>query len=231
MRALRFFRYGVIYCRQLWLLHIVRDARARTVRQWQRDGGDSSLRVTYPLTRASRVFDLGGYQGDWAAAINGSYGCGVYVFEPIPQYCAQIRLRFDKNPAVTVFEFGLAAQSGVETISIAGESSSIHRGGGRQIQIRLEAIGDFLRQHPLEQIDLMKINIEGAEYALLDHMLAVGLAERCVDLQIQFHDFVPDALERRATIRRQLARTHALTYDYPFVWENWRRNDRMSASK
>jgi len=33
---------------------------------------------------------------------------------------------------------------------------------------------------------------------------------------------VPDAKARVQNIRRQLERTHRLTYQYDFVWENWR---------
>ena len=29
--------------------------------------------------------------------------------------------------------------------------------------------------------------------------------------------------ELRARIRERLAESHVLTYDFPFVWENWRR--------
>lgn len=36
------------------------------------------------------------------------------------------------------------------------------------------------------------------------------------------HDFVPDAKRRMQKIQAALSRTHNLTYQYPFVWENWR---------
>jgi hypothetical protein len=54
-------------------------------------------------------------------------------------------------------------------------------------------------------------------------MLDTDLVVRCTDLQIQFHDFVPGAVAQRAALHKGLSRTHRLTYDYPFVWENWRR--------
>jgi hypothetical protein len=67
------------------------------------------------------------------------------------------------------------------------------------------------------------VNIEGGEYELLERMLERGLTERVCDLQIQFHNFSPDAAERMAAIQRGLAATHRPTYQYRFVWENWRR--------
>jgi hypothetical protein len=43
------------------------------------------------------------------------------------------------------------------------------------------------------------------------------------NIQVQFHDFVPDAEGRMQRIQEKLAQTHELTYQYLFVWENWRR--------
>jgi hypothetical protein len=70
---------------------------------------------------------------------------------------------------------------------------------------------------------LIKLNIEGGEYPLLTRMINTDIVEKCRDIQVQFHNCVPDAEAMRLQIRNALSRTHFLTYDYPFVWENWRR--------
>jgi hypothetical protein len=41
------------------------------------------------------------------------------------------------------------------------------------------------------------------------------------NVQVQFHDFVPDAERRMRRIQEKLGKTHSLTYQYLFVWENW----------
>ena len=41
------------------------------------------------------------------------------------------------------------------------------------------------------------------------------------DIQVQFHTFYPDASHRREKIQQELMKTHVLTYNYDFVWENW----------
>jgi hypothetical protein len=71
-------------------------------------------------------------------------------------------------------------------------------------------------------VDLMKVNIEGAEFDLLDHMLEKGCMPMIGNLQVQFHRFVPNAPSRRRTLRSSLKLTHELTYEFYFVWENWR---------
>jgi len=71
----------------------------------------------------------------------------------------------------------------------------------------------------------MKINIEGAEYALLDHLICTSSIFKIKNIQIQFHDFVPSAEKKMNRIKNSLKDTHYMTYEYPFVWENWKRKD------
>jgi len=68
----------------------------------------------------------------------------------------------------------------------------------------------------------MKINIEGSEYDLLEHLLETNYVKIIKNIQVQFHDFVPNAEKRMKRIQEKLQKTHYLTYQYPFVWENWR---------
>ena len=65
-------------------------------------------------------------------------------------------------------------------------------------------------------------SFEGGEFDLLPRLIETGLIRNCQNVQVQFHAWVPNAVEKRLQIRRSLLQTHAITYDYPFVWENWR---------
>ena len=80
----------------------------------------------------------------------------------------------------------------------------------------------FPAEQRVESVDLVKINIERGEYDLLEHLLAVGFVGHCSNIQVQFHDLIPDSSRRMRSIQEQLARTHSLTCQYPFVRENWR---------
>lgn len=193
------------------------------VAAWFADQGDATLRLDYDLGPQSLVFDLGGYEGQWTSDIHAMYGCRVFVFEPVPSFAACIGRRFRRNPNIRVFDFGLAGQTGEAAISLARDASSLFHAGADAIPIRLRCAADFLRDEGVTDIDLMKINIEGGEYELLEHLLDAGLTDRIGNLQVQFHDFVPDARVRMEAIQNRLAATHELTYQYPFVWENWRR--------
>ncbi|MDA8326743.1 MAG: hypothetical protein M0033_11065, partial [Nitrospiraceae bacterium] len=60
-------------------------------------------------------------------------------------------------------------------------------------------------------------------YDLLDHLIETGVVNQIGNIQVQFHDFAPNAESRMSDIQRKLALTHKLTYQYRFVWENWER--------
>lgn len=189
---------------------------------WQEANGDSTLRVNYDLNERSVVFDLGGYHGDFAVTMFCKYNCEVYVFEPVPEFYNIIQSKFSNNPRVHPYRFGLSDKDSFEEISLTDVSSSIFIHDGPTTKIELKDIVRFLKNEKIEKVDLIKINIEGAEYDLLDSLLDNGMITMFKNLQIQFHDFIVDnASERMKKIQERLSKTHRLTYQYEFVWENW----------
>lgn len=194
-------------------------------RKWRANRGDSTLRLDYDLSGESTVLDVGGFDGQWASDIVAMYRCRVHVFEPIPAQAERIRRRFARNPLVTVHPFGLASRTGWVEAWASGDASSHVRRAGEPVSIELRAAGPTIADLGCDEIHLMKVNIEGAEYELLNYLVDTGLIGRVRDLQVQFHEFVPDALSQAEAVRSRLAKTHYPTYQYDFVWENWRRRE------
>ena len=190
--------------------------------RWDLARGEETLRLNYDLDDKSLVFDLGGFEGDWAAAICNKYGCTVRVFEPIDQFAGRIEQRFTGNKAVLVHRFGLADETKDVPITVDGISSSVFIEGEAKQMIKLVKATDFMCENAITNIDLMKINIQGGEFDLLDHLIASHFIDRIKNVQVQFHDHVPNARERMRKIQQDLSKTHFLTYQYLFVFENWR---------
>jgi FkbM family methyltransferase len=195
------------------------------VQSWHAVNGDATLRVDYDLSPSSLVFDVGGFEGDWAVQISGRYGSTVHIFEPVAAHADAIKRRFSNNPKVHVHPFGLSGSTRKERISLHAESSSLFKSNGNGQTIQLVDVIEFLNEHRISDIDLMKINIEGCEYELLQRLTESDFVSHIRDIQIQFHDFVNDAEHRMKSLQQKLAATHQLTYQFPFVWENWRRQD------
>lgn len=202
-----------------------RDPFLLEVRRWFRDKGDDTLRLNYPLERNSTVLDVGGYQGDFTAAIHARYGCRVFIFEPIPNFYESCTERFSKVPEVVCLNYGLGEKDGIFNITDAGDASSFIRSSENMsaLSAQIRGIANVWHELDLGTVSLMKINIEGGEYDLLTALIDSGLVQKVKHLQIQFHNFVDNAIERRQLIRQRLSNTHEEMWNYEFVWEGWRR--------
>jgi len=191
------------------------------------DAGGEALRLDYPLNECSLVIDVGGYIGDFAAEISNIFHCRIDVFEPVHRHAEIIRDRFVSNPQIQLIEAGLGALESEQLIGCDGAASTLfidHNDAGRQEQIRIVSAIDYIRSSGYSDIDLIKVNIEGGEYELLEALLdCPDIISGIKYLQIQFHDFVPAAREKRLDIQNRLTKTHKPMWDFPFIWESWER--------
>ena len=203
-------------------IYVRHSSQFMRVVPWIKDKGDKTHRVDYDLNQDSIVFDLGGYEGQWASDIFCKYNCYIHIFEPVVTYSENIKKRFEKNNKVQVHSFGLASTNSSEKLSLSLDSSSIFGSGTNKIDIILVEAESFIHNSEIKFIDLMKINIEGAEYELLEYLIEEGIVSKINNIQVQFHDFVSDAESRMKSIQHNLRKTHYLTYHYEFVWENWK---------
>lgn len=196
------------------------------LQEWKRSGGDSTYRVDYDLSKDSLVFDIGGFKGEWSHTISKKYNCDIYIFEPVKTFFSQIENKFKDNKKIKVYNLGLYSETKEESISIAGDSSShINQKSDNSEKIQLQNVVEFLKEKNVSYVDLAKINIEGAEYDLINKLIDSNVVTTFNNLQVQFHNFVPDATSKLLGIRSKLEKTHELTYCYDFVWENWKLKD------
>jgi len=196
--------------------------QAKRVKPWLMINGDKTYRLDYDLDENSVVFDLGGYEGQWASDIFSKFRCTVFVFEPYRKYATNIQNRFSRNSHIKVFDFGLGKEESQLTLYSNDDSSSIFKKHGQAFTIDLKKASDFIGNLDIDGIDLMKINIEGGEYDLLEELISSNSVKKITNIQVQFHDFVPDAFLRMKEIQNSLSKTHDLTYQFEFVWENWK---------
>jgi FkbM family methyltransferase len=197
--------------------------RELTLRDWHDARGDKTLRVEYPLDSRSVVLDVGGFEGQWASDIFARYLCRIHVFEPLPEAADAIGRRFAVNPHIKLHRAALGAKAGTAELAVQGDGSSLHAPGERRVAVQVVTPEEVLAAENIGEVALLKINIEGGEYDLLEHLIATGLISRIKDIQVQFHMDIQDAEQRMHDIQSRLAGTHRLTFQYRFLWENWRR--------
>jgi FkbM family methyltransferase len=192
--------------------------------QWKGfyNAGGEAIRFNYStLNHNSIVFDLGGYEGQWASDIYGRFRSKIYVFEVYTPFYTNIKQRFTYNDDILIYNFGLSSTNAVVPISIDAFSTSAFKETANMVNIELKKASDFIYENDISKIDLMKINIEGGEYELLDHLIESGIVKMIANIQIQFHDFVPNAINEMNSLRERLSITHSPRYKFDFIWDNW----------
>jgi FkbM family methyltransferase len=197
----------------------------KIIRRWRKDGGDEKFRYTYDLTPDSVVMDVGGFEGEWAEKIFQRYGCLIHIFEPVASFYTMIEKKIEGNGKVTVYDFGLGGTDRKETISVDENASSIYKSDGAHEEITIVGIIGWLKKHKITEVDLIKINIEGGEFELLEKLIENNTLDLFRNIQVQFHRFAPNADARMGEIQKQLSKTHRATYSYPYIWENWERTE------
>lgn len=200
-----------------------KTARELVVEQWEHDHGDKTLRLTYDLSSDDIVWDVGGFEGQWASDLFAKYQPTIHIFEPVAAFADDIAKRFAKNTKIYVHRYGLSDHTATEPISLTGDRASTFVNDTHSEQAEFRSASSVVDK--LGTPALIKLNIEGGEYPLLEDLIHSDKIKDIRYIQVQFHDFVPDAVERMQKIQEALARTHTRTYQYPFVWENWTRND------
>ncbi len=193
------------------------------VQPWFAANGDTTLRIDYELNENSVIFDLGGYKGEFATVIYCKYSPYIYVFEPIISFYEIIQTNFSHNNKVKAFPFGLSNCDEELQISLIDNSSSVFIASENSETIQLKSVVTFVNDNKIDKVALIKINIEGGEYAVLESLIESNLISKFENIQVQFHDFIiPNAKERMNAIQEKLSLTHQLTYQYEFIWENWK---------
>lgn len=194
----------------LYKRFVLRDPFLLTAKRWFADRGDETLRLEYELDSSSIVFDVGGYIGDYAEDVYKKFGCQIFVFEPVPSFCDQCIERFKGNQSIKCMNYGLSSKSGWFEIILNNNQSIFNKADHSGIKQKAEvrSITEVVSEWGIEKIDLIKINIEGGEFDLLPAIIDSGLIERIKYLQVQFHNFDPNAAEARSKIRKALENTH-----------------------
>jgi FkbM family methyltransferase len=202
------------------------------------------------LPGCDRLVDVGAHAG-LMALYGATHGVAVTAFEPNPDtrrlLAANLAANMAANPdlaaRIAVVPAALGATDGVATLyakAAADSGSSLFRTVWRAGPVDGSAVGTVavrdaaaaLRECGTDRRTLVKIDAEGAEYAILPAVASL-LAERLPFLHVSFHPFNvmrgADAyVNACASLAAGLAAAEALAV-YPFMYvrtrDGWRRFD------
>ncbi len=209
----------VKYFIRLWIL---RDRHLLEAKRWFKDNGDETLRLEYELNESSIVFDVGGYKGDFTDKIFNKFQSYIYIFEPHPRFYKNLKIKYKNNPKIKVYNYGLSDNNSTISLNDLDDGSSFYKKSNKTYLCEMKEFNSIFKGLKIEKINLMKINIEGGEFSLMDNIIQNNLLNRVENYQIQFHNFVEEASRKRINIIKSLKNTHNLKWCYEFVWESWK---------
>jgi FkbM family methyltransferase len=182
-----------------------------SLKQWQ-DERLEHLRYRYDLTPDDIVIDLGAYQGEWAKEIYERYKCKLICVEPTEH--------ISKPEFAKVINKAAGTHNGKQSFGGAYYYTSSFEPGGTEYDCF--DIAELLQLY--DEIALLKINIEGAEYDVLNHIIDKYLHVRIKNIQVQFHQIEGRPFQKwYGEIESKLLQTHSAEWRYPYCWENWKR--------
>jgi len=124
-------------------------------------------------------------------ALANDYGCRIYLFDPSPT---------GKN---TIAALGMPTNIYYSPVGLAGKDSTVsfgepvnslegsYRLGGEQtVEFECRSISSLMRENGHDQIELLKIDIEGFEYEVIEDIISNRLSIR--QIAVEFHDFYKD---------------------------------------
>lgn len=175
-------------------LYIQRDARPTTEYHGTRYGGKSILADS--LTASSNVVSVGiGCDASFDLSLIAKYDCTVHAYDPTPKsrdWVAReiVEPKFVFHPSALSNENGVmrlflpAIDDNVSASSVRGTHTS-----ERFVDVPCMTLQTVCDELGWKSIDLLKIDIEGAEYAVLSQSLETGSLDRVKQLVVEFHHF------------------------------------------
>jgi 2-O-methyltransferase len=106
----------------------------------------------------------------------------VHAFEPVPELFAKLKKRTGRAANVRAYNCALAARSGQATLHVSSGrsdgSSSLLRPTGHldvhpqvafaaSLQVPCVSLDDWAKQHGIEKVDLLWLDLQGLEFAVL----------------------------------------------------------------
>lgn len=130
------------------------------------------------------LFDVGANVGQTAATLRGLFPTAVlHCFEPFPDSYQQLAVALSSDQNAHAYELALADRSGTASLTVNASPATnsllptdvqagTFWGEGvcdtrSHIEVRLSTLDEFCARQNIDHIDVLKLDVQGAEYAVL----------------------------------------------------------------
>jgi FkbM family methyltransferase len=180
---------------------------------------------TGSLDEHSVVYSLGlGWDISFDLDLIGRYGCKVFGFEPDPKAVAWLKTQ-DLPANFSFFPFGISGESGRFTFShrpqnYAALSVDAPAEGCESFEAEVRTLGSVIAELGHEKIDVLKIDVEGAEFQLIDDL--ARYSNNIGQLLIEWHHrYIDDGVSKvRSSLQKLSNSGFEVTYVSPRGFEH-----------
>lgn len=156
------------------------------------------------VPEGATVVDLGMNEGRFALEMQRRWRARVVGVEPNPVLCR----RLIEGHGLRCYNYAIAERHGEVSLWVDegySEASSLYRSAPGRVETRVTAVtfAEFCAEADLHEIDLLKVDIEGAEIPLFQGT-DPALFERVKQICVEFHAFIWP--EHRPLIHEIMAR-------------------------
>jgi FkbM family methyltransferase len=142
------------------------------------------------LDDKSIVIDLGANIGGFTVPLVNEFQCEVFLCEPIPD----VYNRIPENPRIHKYPYCISSATGQTTLVLPDDNcASVYYEDGRKNSTTITVEGityrDFLRTIGVRNVNLLKLDIEGAEIDLFKSLSDDEIRAH-QQLAVEFHDFI-----------------------------------------
>lgn len=177
------------------------------------------LKFTIKLKSNGLVLDFGGYVGEFTSKMSKlNPKMSFLIFEPVPNFYKKCLKRFSNNPNVSVLPYGITSNGRNIDLTIDGPRTRTNS-LDENLRFASKSITEILEN--LDQVELIKMNIEGLEYECLLSIIQSGSIKKINYLLIQFHNFRIEDENNYAEITRLISKDFNRMFSYKWKWELW----------
>ena len=138
------------------------------------------------------------------------------VYEPVNQFAYFCQHRFKDNSNVEVIVSGVSSDGRYLKMFVDGprtkNDSSTYLESFKSVPIN--SVLDIL-----EEVELMKMNIEGMEYECLRALESNENLKKVKNLLVQFHNFDSNSDKDYRSVIKTIEKSHTSVFKYKWLWE------------
>ncbi len=156
------------------------------------------------INQNSIVYSFGiGKDISFDKTIISKHGCKVYGFDPTPKSIEFIH-SLKPNPLFAFYPFGISIKTGPEEFNLPKNKKGVSGSMAEhafvdlydKITVEMKTLSDIMQDLGHEHIDVLKIDIEGSEYDVVESIMQLEVPIK--QILIEFHDRFFDTEEYKS---------------------------------